>query len=146
MSKPYIHCQSSVKKFGGVIEDYLPIHNWFDETKAIIPDNRHRALRHHAEGIFLCERIFGVVIKNSDGKMVSVRDIGEQHVLEDFGNKFIPTAQDYIQLMSFEDWMNNGRGFPPSHAKIVEHRKKKVVQVTGENFILDKPRKQEMGD
>jgi hypothetical protein len=132
MSKPYIHAISSAKKFGGNLEDYLPIHNWFDETKAVISDNRHRALRHHAEGIFLCERIFGVVITNSEGRKVSVRDVGEQHVLEDFGGKFIPTAQDYIEQMSFADWMNNGKGHPPSYAKISEHRRQnqKHVKVT----------------
>lgn len=107
------------------MEDYLDIHNWFDETKAVIADNRHRALRHHSEGIFLCEAIFGVTRTNSDGKVYSVRDIGEQHILEDFGGKFIPTAQDYLQEMSFQDWMNNGRGEPPSFAKIAEHRERK---------------------
>ncbi len=123
MSKPYIHAQSSARKFGGVPEDYIAIHNWFDETKAIIADNRHRALRHHSEGIFLCERIFGVVIKNSAGRMVSVRDVGEQHVLEDFGHRFIPSAQDYLQEIQFQDWMNNGKGNPPSFAKLREHSK-----------------------
>jgi CheY-like chemotaxis protein len=40
-------------------EDYLPLHQWFDESKAITADFRHRALRHHAEGIFMLERFFG---------------------------------------------------------------------------------------
>jgi hypothetical protein len=125
MSKPYIHSQSSARKWGGVPEDYIAIHNWFDETKAQIADNRHRALRHHAEGIFLCERIFGVTITNSDGRKVSVRDVGEQHVLEDFKHKFIPSAQDYLCEMEMKDWMNNGNGTPPSYAKIKEKHKKK---------------------
>jgi hypothetical protein len=54
MSHPLHHAISSQKKWGGSIEDYLPIHNWFDETKAHYPDMRHRTLRHHAEGIFCC--------------------------------------------------------------------------------------------
>lgn len=119
MSKPYIHSLSSVKQWGGTPEDYLPIHNWFDATKAIIADNRHRALRHHSEGIFLCESIFGVVITNSDSRKVSVRDIGERHILEDFGGRFIPTAQDYLQQIEFQDWMSNGKGEPASSAKLV---------------------------
>jgi hypothetical protein len=118
MSKPHIHAQSSAKKFGGKPEDYLAIHEWFDATKAVISDNRHRALRHHAEGIFLCAQVFGSTFTNSDGRTVSTRDVGEQHVLEDFGGKFIPTAQDYLQNMEFADWMNNGRGHPPSFNKI----------------------------
>ncbi len=125
MSKPWIHSESSARKWGGKPEDYLEIHNWFDETKSMIADNRHRALRHHAEGIFMCERIFGVTITNSDGKKVSVRDVGEQHVLEDFKNKFIPTVQDYLCEMEMKDWMNNGHGTPPSYAKIKEKIQKR---------------------
>ena len=50
--------------FGGTAEDYLAIHDWFDESKAHLPDLRHRALRHHSEGIFLCERLFGPTVTN----------------------------------------------------------------------------------
>jgi hypothetical protein len=82
MAHPIKHAQSSARKFGGRAEDYLPIHNWFDESKAFFADFRHRALRHHAEGIFLAERVFGVVFVNSDGKQVPVRYVGEQHVRE----------------------------------------------------------------
>lgn len=64
---------------------------------------RHRALRHHAEGIYWCEQIFGVVITNSDGKNVPVRFIGEQHIKEDIG--FIPTIKDYLDNMSQTSWM-----------------------------------------
>lgn len=91
MSHPLKHAQSSAKRFGGKPEDYLPIHNWFDESKAFLADFRHRALRHHSEGVFLCERIFGVSIVNSEGKGIPVRYIGEQNINEDLGR--IPTAQ-----------------------------------------------------
>ena len=30
--KSYNHCKSSVHKFGGEEDDYLEIHQWFDET------------------------------------------------------------------------------------------------------------------
>lgn len=103
MSHPYHHSISSVKKHGGRWQDYIQIHNWFDETKSSFPDMRHRALRHHAEGIFWCEEKFGVVITNSDGKEVPVRFIGEQHVLEDIG--FIPTIKDYLKEMTPANWM-----------------------------------------
>jgi hypothetical protein len=53
MAHPYHHALSSVRKWGGAVEDYIPIHNWFDESKQIIADFRHRALRHHSEGIFM---------------------------------------------------------------------------------------------
>jgi hypothetical protein len=51
--------QNRPRVFGGQPEDYLAIHNWFDATKENFCDFRHRALRHHAEGIFECERVFG---------------------------------------------------------------------------------------
>jgi len=80
---------------------------WFDESKAFFPDFRHRALRHHAEGIFVAERIFGVTVRNSDGAEVAVRYLGEQHVKEDLGR--IPTVQDWLTRIRPESWMY-GRG------------------------------------
>lgn len=103
MSHPYHHALSSVKKWGGEVSDYQAIHDWFDETKAHFADFRHRALRHHSEGIFLCERIFGTTITLSSGRVVPTRAIGEQHVLEDCG--FIPTVKDWLENMSVEPWM-----------------------------------------
>ena len=65
--------------------------------------------------------LFGYVMENSDGKKISVKDICEQHVLEDFGMRFIPTAQDYIENMEFKDWMQNGvKDIPSSYRKIKE--------------------------
>lgn len=143
--KPHLHAESSARQLGGKAEDYLHIHQWFDETKAIIPDNRHRALRHHSEGIFLCERLFGVTLTNSDGRAVSVRDVGEQHVLEDFGGRFIPSAQDYLAEITFQDWMNNGAGQPPSFAKVNEHRQRKEAQRApvppGRDMVFDGSRR-----
>ena len=95
MAHPVVHAKSSARKFGGVYEDYLAIHNWFDETKAWVGHSAHRAFRHHSEGIFECEKIFGPTITNSDGKIVYVRYIGEQHVREDCNNT-VPSAKDWI--------------------------------------------------
>ena len=113
--KPSIHAASSVRKFGGKPEDYLKIHDWFDQTKSHFGDNRHRAILHSSFGIFLAEQMFGHNIKNSDGREVSVRDIGEQHVMEDM--KFIPTVADYLSEMEYQNWMH-GKGVPASYKKI----------------------------
>ncbi|MGB8988613.1 MAG: hypothetical protein WCC37_18595 [Candidatus Sulfotelmatobacter sp.] len=107
MAHPMKHAESSARRFAGRPEDYLPIHNWFDESKAFLPDFRHRALRHHAEGVFLCERIFGVVITNSEGRQVPVRYIAEQHVKEDLGR--IPTVQDWLTQIKPQRWMYGQR-------------------------------------
>lgn len=103
MAHPLHHAQSSAKKWGGKTEDYLPLHNWFDASKAMFADVRHRALRHHAEGIFLLEQIHGVSITNSDGRIVPVRIIGEQHIKEDLG--FIPSAEAWLKEIRLKAWM-----------------------------------------
>ena len=48
MAHPYHHALSSVKKWGGTVEDYLEVHTWFDASKAYCADFRHRAMRHHS--------------------------------------------------------------------------------------------------
>ena len=107
MAHPLEHAKSSARRFGGAADDYLPIHQWFDESKAILADVRHRALRHHAEGIFSAERVFGMAIRNSEGKDVPVRYIGEQHVREDLGR--IPSFQDWVATIRTEPWMYGQR-------------------------------------
>jgi hypothetical protein len=133
--KPFIHAQSSAKKYGGKPEDYIEIHDFMDSSKGAIALNSHRALTHHSWFLSnVLERVkfsnsietspckFNL-IQNSDGKKISVRDIGEMHVLEDFKHKFIPTAQDYLQEIEFKDWMQNGNGYPPSFSKIGNRHK-----------------------
>ena len=104
---PHHHSMTTVKQYGGKPEDYAAIHDWFDATKEQFADARHRALRHHSQGIFECERIFGRVIINSDGREVPVRYIGEQHVKEDCGGR-IPTVADWFRGIKMEAWMNRG--------------------------------------
>jgi hypothetical protein len=113
MAHPYHHSLSSVKKWGGQVEDYLSIHSWFDESKAFLADFRHRALRHHAEGVFLCERIFGSTVRNSVGKEIPVRWIGEQHVKEDLGR--IPSVADWLRCIKPEAWMTRSERLSQEH-------------------------------
>jgi hypothetical protein len=100
---PYHHALSGVQRWGGRVEDYLPIHDWLDESKQGMADFRHRALRHHSEGIFWCERVFGTTLTNSDGRVVPVRWVGEQHVKEDLGR--IPTIKDWLENLMPRPWM-----------------------------------------
>ncbi|HTN76161.1 MAG TPA: hypothetical protein VL096_12980 [Pirellulaceae bacterium] len=88
---PLFHAHSSARKWGGSPDDYLRIHEWFDASKAMMADLRHRALRHHAEGIFLCEQIFGAALVNSDGRVIPVR--------------WIPSMQDWFKHIRPEKWM-----------------------------------------
>jgi hypothetical protein len=104
---PDIHAKSSAKKFGGIPEDYIKIHEWFDQTKSWYGHSMHRVFRHHSEGIFECEKIFGPQFTNSDGKIVYTRYIGEQHVKEDCNN-YIPSAKEWIVALEKNErpiWM-----------------------------------------
>jgi hypothetical protein len=71
------------------VKDYLPIHAWFDESKAFFPDFRHRALRHHAEGIFLAEKLFGVAIVKNHPPILNVR------TRDDGGDRSERSADEY---------------------------------------------------
>ena len=55
--------------------------------------------RHHSEGIFECEKVFGNSFINSDGKTVYTRYVAEQHVKEDCNN-YIPTAKEWVDMIS----------------------------------------------
>jgi hypothetical protein len=107
MATPYHHSLSSVKRWGGEVDDYLAIHDWFDASKELLADFRHRALRHHSQGIFECERVFGHTFTNSTGRVIPVRWVGEQHVMEDIG--FIPTIADWFLRIQPAMWMDRPR-------------------------------------
>jgi hypothetical protein len=102
--KPYLHAKISVKKYGGVVEDYIGIHSFIDSTKAHMPDVRHRALLHSSFGCYMVEQVFGVYFQNSEGKDVSTRDIAEEHIIQDLG--FIPTVEKYLGNMEIQPWMS----------------------------------------
>ncbi len=113
--KPIVHAKNSVKKWGGIVNDYLEIHEWFDSTKKCLPDMRHRMILHNSFGIYLAAEIFGDYFENSEGKTVSTRDIGEQHVIDDLGH--IPTIEKCFQSMSIQPWMC---GRVPKNFKIID--------------------------
>ena len=104
--KPIVHARLSAKKYGGLVEDFLPIHDFLDSSKAVLPDIRHRAIFHNSLGPFVAERIFGTTVKNANGLLVCVRDIAEDHIIEDIG--FIPTITRWLEQMKIEPWMAGG--------------------------------------
>jgi hypothetical protein len=107
MSNPLVHAERAARKWGGVPEDYLPVHQWFDCTKAHVADNRHRMILHNSFGIALAEQVFGLAITNADGRRMFVREIGMQHILEDFG--CIPTLGECLKELPLRPWMAGAR-------------------------------------
>lgn len=107
------HAVSAARKWGGTPEDYIEIEEFIDSSKKIIGDVRHRAVYHHTEGVFLCQRIFGRIItvnkKNGHGTVdVPVRLVAERHILEDLG--WLPSPADYLSRIDIRqnDWMSGG--------------------------------------
>lgn len=113
--KPLIHAKLSVNRYGGTVEDYIKIHEFLDSSKAFVPDMSHRALLHNAWGCYLAQDKFGFYIPNEDGRDFSVRDICEEHILEDIG--FIPTVEKCLETLNQENakWL---WGLPKSVRKI----------------------------
>jgi hypothetical protein len=120
MANPYHHALSSAKQYGGRWQDYIQIHWWMDQSKSIISDSRHRALRHHVEGIDLCESVFGARFqRRSDGVLIETHTVGEQHVVEDFG--FIPSAERWLSLLPMQPWMSRYKSASDGVEHVVEH-------------------------
>jgi hypothetical protein len=129
MANPLVHSKSSVRLWGGKVEDYLPLHNKMDISKKYFSDNRHRALTHNMFFIFeVMIPLFGEYITNSDNKTISVKDICEYHILEDYGKKFIPNVSDFLQEMEIKSWMANGLGEKPSSQKKVITESGKILK------------------
>jgi hypothetical protein len=51
----------------------------------------------------MAEAIFGVTINNSTGRIVPVRLIAEQHIVEDLGR--VPSFADWVRYIKPEPWM-----------------------------------------
>jgi len=94
---PIKHCQISQKRWGGALEDYLPIHEFVDSTKVLCADNRHRILHTHWALDNVVLPLFGRTLINSDEKMVPVKEMVERdHLLPDYRNQFVPTLNDFV--------------------------------------------------
>ena len=108
MAHSLFHAKSSARQFGGTTEMYLPIHNWFDATKALNATFRHRALRHHTQGIALAKQIFSNVQYNSQDcdivNSVTIDEISNQHLWEDFQEQ--PEASKWWELIELKPWMD----------------------------------------
>jgi hypothetical protein len=100
---PYIHAKNSAHRFGGIPEDYLHVHLFMDSAKEGMATIAHRLLLHNSFGVVLAEKVCGELIvkpdgtpvrttyvTNSEGTKVFVRDLAQQHIMDDLAGK-IPT-------------------------------------------------------
>ena len=102
---PSVHARWSVKQFGGKPEDYLPIHQFLEDSRLHLPDARHRVLLHTTLGVQTVEEVFGLELSTSDST-VPTRLIAEKHIIADLG--FIPSIQEAFDKLPLEPWMFRG--------------------------------------
>lgn len=125
---PLKHAKISEHKFGGHFSDYLPIHEFIDSSKAAHADIRHRAILHSSFGCYIVEQVLGEIvfvdgtpkrmpyITNSAKRHVSVREIAEQHIIDDLG--FIPSVDKWLNNMTIQAWM--GGNVPKMKYKLIK--------------------------
>ena len=97
MGHCYHHALSSVKKWGGMAEDYLPLHQLVRRVEGRSPPTfgtARCAIMPRASSCWSASSARPSRI--STGRVVPVRLIGEQHVIEDLG--FIPSFADWVTL------------------------------------------------
>ena len=88
---PQRHAKLSASRRGGTPEDYYAVHAFFDTTKELCSDNRHRIL-HNLWGIRrVVIPLFGPMIGGAHTKDVCEMD----HVMADFSGKYLPTLADF---------------------------------------------------
>lgn len=109
MANALIHSQSSVKRWGGQVSDYIQIHELLDSPKACMNNNSSRLVTHNVWFCYnIIPKIFGYNLINSNGKRVDTIDIAMLHVAEDFRMKFVPTLEDYLKHLTLPSWIHNG--------------------------------------
>ncbi len=104
------HARSAVRKWGGIVDDYIGVEELIDSSKQFVGDARHRALFHNTYGVWLCQRVFGrtIPVEKDNGIVeVPVRLVAEQHIIEDLG--WLPSPSDYFDGMPLKPWMSGAK-------------------------------------
>lgn len=90
--KPFLHARISAHDHGGSWQDYQPIHDFFDASKAALPDMRHRMMLHSDLGCALAVQVFGPTRTRRDGGTIDVAAIAADHQRDDLG-RTVPLAE-----------------------------------------------------
>lgn len=93
-----------VQRYGGCETDYAPIVAFFDEPAQYArDDSRSQWILHNSFGIYLAEEVFGKVLTQDNGRLISVRSLGETLVKARLG--FIPSAAVVASRVRLRSWM-----------------------------------------
>ena len=119
-----MHCRISQQRWGGEIDDYLPLHDLIDSTKSLCSDGRHRIL-HTLWGVNnVIVPIVGHTLINADGKAINVKDLCERdHLLVDYNKRFIPTLSDFVDAIDEADIPDFAARIELFHANYIDNKK-----------------------
>lgn len=119
-----MHCRISKRRWGGIIEDYLPLHDFIDSTKSLCSDGRHRIL-HTLWGVnHVVVPIFGHTLINSDGKAINIKDLCERdHLLVDYNKRFIPTLADFSNAIQAHELPDFAKRIESFHETYIQDKR-----------------------
>jgi len=92
MAHALYHSRASAHRYGGRTQDYLPLHSFMDQTKALVADCRHRMILHNEWGVEIALACFGSHVAS-----IPTRQLVEDHIREDLG--YVPTLEQTITAL-----------------------------------------------
>lgn len=132
MASPFVHAMNSVDKWGGNVEDYLPIHRFLDSTKLHMDTWQHRAILHNTFGVGLCEQVFGDVVRLSSGEYVEVRYIAAKHIKEDCG--YVPTIKEWLHDLKPKKFALNFKNYETERSNTAVGGEVPRIEESGSNI------------
>ena len=99
---PIRHATLSARRRGGTPDDYLALHAFFDVTKELCSDNRHRLLHNTWAIRRVVIPIFGATLPTSAGSVPTKDACEHDHVLADFSGRYLPTLADFASAIEPE--------------------------------------------
>jgi len=108
--KPYIHARLAARRHGGHWKDTFAVHHFFDQTKGVFADMRHRAMLHNDLGIEIALQVFGPSLPLTGGGAVPTMQICQEHQIEDVG-RTVPLAE-WLEGAEIHPLLNARRRLP----------------------------------
>lgn len=106
---PWDATQHMISRFGGDVETWKPMADWFNLAPNAYPQygTRTMVLRHHTQGIFDCMRVFGPTYMPLEGGKRPTRLLAESWVRESVGS--IPSTYAVLRCVKPARWMRPPR-------------------------------------
>lgn len=108
--------QRSQQKYGGIVEDYLRIHQLLDSPSLWLKGEKQLVLTHNTFGVWLCDQAFGVTFKRrSDRELLLTAAIAKDHIEAELGS--VIDVCNFLHLMPIRTWQN---GLKPDQVRRIQ--------------------------